>query len=330
MQIDYLANHMEFVPILAQWHHSEWNETTLDLTAAELRMHTLCSHVPTTFVAIDDGQVVGSTSLLIADLKGWEHLTPWVASVFVAPHCRNRGVGRALITRAVDEACQLGVPELFLFTASKQDFYARLGWQKFERAEVKGEEIVIMRRVLRASGQREALSAEERKILSQLDVLVNSPPIRQRLLHVADQVTQKLHQQSADTMAWESLPLEIYSNALPPLVLSSWVFVLRAGATTGAERHPNSHQRVISLRGNGDLQTGGPQHWQSQLLVSDDSADLLRRWATIPPNVWHQAVVPSQDWAVVSFHTCLANDLIEERPDAVIAQLTRQRRYLHA
>src|SRR5262245_5861737 len=128
MQIDYLVNHMEFVPILAQWHHSEWNETTLDLTAAELRTHTLLRHVPTTFVAIEDDQVIGSTSLLISDLKGWEHLTPWVASVFVAPDWRNRGVGRALITRAVDEACRLGVPEVYLFTASKQDYYARLGW----------------------------------------------------------------------------------------------------------------------------------------------------------------------------------------------------------
>src|SRR6185436_5553230 len=104
MQIDYLADHMEFVPTLAQWHHSEWNETTLDLTAAELRTHTQRRHVPTTFVAIDDGQVIGSTSLLTADLKGWEHLTPCVASVFVAPDCRNRGIGRALITRAVAEA----------------------------------------------------------------------------------------------------------------------------------------------------------------------------------------------------------------------------------
>ena len=62
-----------------------------------------------------------------------------------------------------------------------------------------------------------------------------------------------------------------------------------------------------------------------EMVVGPDNYLLV----TIPPNVWHQAVVPSQDWAVVSFHTCLASDLIEERPDADIEELTHQRRYLH-
>jgi hypothetical protein len=45
----------------------------------------------------------------------------------------------------------------------------------------------------------------------------------------------------------------------------------------------------------------------------------------VPPNVWHQAVVPAEDWVVVSFHTVPAEELIEERPDATDLS---QRRYL--
>src|SRR5262245_22816805 len=300
MQIDYLAEHMEFVPILADWHHGEWKEATLELTAAELRTHTQRRSVPTTLVAIENDEVIGSTSLLVADLKGWEYLTPWVASVFVAPEWRNRGVGRSLITRAVEEARMIGVPEVYLFTTSKEAYYARLGWQALERARCNGKDIVIMRRTLSAAAQREASAGGLRSILEHLDALVAEPSIHRRLKQVAERVTQQLAVDRGSTMAWEPLPLEIYGDALPRPIRSSWIFVLRAGATTGAERHPNSHQRVMSLHGSGDLQTGGPGNWQSHLLVSDINSDLLGRWGTILPNVWHQAVVPDQDWAVVS------------------------------
>jgi predicted N-acetyltransferase YhbS len=148
MHIDYLADHMEAVPLLADWHHHEWKESTLESTTAELRSHSGRRQIPTTFVAIDEGRVVGSTSLLVADLVGWEHLTPWVASVFVAPDCRGQGIGAALIARAVEEARLLGIPEVYLFTASKQTYYSRLGWLPLAQAQYRDKEIVIMRRAL--------------------------------------------------------------------------------------------------------------------------------------------------------------------------------------
>jgi predicted N-acetyltransferase YhbS len=328
MQIDYLADHLEAVPRLADWHHGEWKESTLEWTAAELRTHTLRGHIPTTFVAIDEGRIIGSASLLTADLPGWDHLTPWVASVYVPPDCRRRGIGRALIARAVEEARKLGVPEVFLYTASKQDYYARLGWQTVEHAQYKGKRIVIMRQTLGLAAATSTICPEERSFLEKLDVLVARSAVHDYLAQVVERVTRRLAQQTTSTMAWEPLPLEIYGSALPPSIRSSWIFVLRSGATTGAERHPNSHQRMMSLRGAGDIQTCGEGCWQSNPLVSNEDAELLRRWASIPPNVWHQAVVPSQDWAVVSFHTAATEELIEERPNAGNASVTHQRHYL--
>src|SRR5262249_7586047 len=148
MQIDYLADHLDAVPLLADWHHREWGEFTLESTASELRTHTGRRQIPTTFVVIEQGRLIGSTSLLVADLVGWEHLTPWVASVFVAPDCRGRGVGQALIERAVCEARLIGIPAVYLFTTTKEPYYARLGWRPVERARYRSKEIVIMRRTL--------------------------------------------------------------------------------------------------------------------------------------------------------------------------------------
>jgi hypothetical protein len=183
------------------------------------------------------------------------------------------------------------------------------------------------------------MDSHEREILESLDVRLRSSETRAAITPVVDRVERKLAQDPAAVMAWEPLPLSIYGQSLPPFIRSSWVFILRAHTTTGAERHPNSHQRMMSFRGEGDMQTGhlqtgdmqtgGPGRWRPNALVSDPTADLEQRWISIPINVWHQCVVPAgANWVVVSFHTVTAEELIEERPDADDAGRTRQKTYL--
>jgi hypothetical protein len=171
------------------------------------------------------------------------------------------------------------------------------------------------------------MSPQEQLILESLDARLQSDAVRACLNPIVDRVERKLAQDHAAAMAWEPIPLSIYGASLPAFVRSSWVCILRARATTGAERHPNSHQRMMSFRGTGDLQTGGEGHWHSHHLISNPDADLDKRWVTIPPNVWHQAVVPDTNWVVVSFHTVPVEELIEERPDAGDTSQTQQRKY---
>src|SRR5262249_38686203 len=120
---------------------------------------------------------------------------------------------------------------------------------------------------IRAGATNDAVPPEERAVLERLDSLLASPTVRSRLAEAAERVVMMLACRPISLMAWESLPLTIYGDALPSFVRSSWVFVLRAGSTTGAERHPNSHQRMMSLRGTGDIQTGGEGCWKSHSLV---------------------------------------------------------------
>jgi hypothetical protein len=181
------------------------------------------------------------------------------------------------------------------------------------------------------------MTAEERSLLETLDAIVGSEEIRAQIYPIVERVRAELARNEKAQMTWEPIPLAIYSGALPPGIRSSWVFVLRGGATTGAERHPNSHQRMMSFEATGDLQVragladGGERQWQSNLLVSELGAPLERRWISIPRNVWHQVVVPEgTDWVVVSFHTVPAEELIEERPDSDDPAGTKQMRYLGA
>ena len=173
------------------------------------------------------------------------------------------------------------------------------------------------------------MTKEERSRLEALDTALRSDRVRERLRSLVARLREQLARKKYALMGWEPFPLEVLVTTLPPDIRSAWVFVLRAGADTGAERHPNSHQRMMSFEGSGDLQTGEHGKWQSNVLVSDPDAPLERRWISIPMDVWHRPVIDAEtDWAVVSFHTVPAEELIEERPDDSREAGTRQMKYL--
>ena len=173
------------------------------------------------------------------------------------------------------------------------------------------------------------MTEQERSRLEALDTALRSDNVREHIRSVVVRVREELARRKDALMTWEPFTLDVLAMTLPPEIRSAWVFVLRAGADTGAERHPNSHQRMMSFEGSGDLQTIEHGKWQSNVLVSDPKAPLERRWISIPTNIWHRPVIDaSADWAVVSFHTVLAEELIEERPADSREAGTRQMKYL--
>jgi len=173
------------------------------------------------------------------------------------------------------------------------------------------------------------MTKEERSLLEALDGALRSENVRKQIRSVVERVREQLARTKDAVMSWEPFPLNVLATELPREIRSAWVFVLRAGADTGAERHPNSHQRMMSFEGSGDLQTGELGKWQSNVLISDPGASLERRWISIPTNVWHRPIINAEtDWAVVSFHTVPAEELIEERPDDSREAGTRQMKYL--
>ena len=172
------------------------------------------------------------------------------------------------------------------------------------------------------------MTKEDRSLLERLDKILRSEKVRAQIQPIVQRVGAELARKSEALMAWEPIELKTFGDGLPSSIKSGWIFILRAGADTGAERHPNSHQRMMTYSGKGDMQIDIRQarndveseseiNWKSNVLVCDPALPLERRWISIPQNVWHRPVIPKgADWVVVSFHTVPAAELIEERPGA--------------
>ena len=164
-----LAHHPVLGPHLARWHVDEWRHLYRgwDLPAAEAEFAGMDTpgRLPTTFVAFDGGgrsvdDVLGSVSLILDDeLDGYRDVGPWLASLYVVPRARERGVGSALVRLAVDNARSLGVARLHLFTAGQERFYADRGWRVVGRAAAGTELATVMAFDTDADAPRRALAS---------------------------------------------------------------------------------------------------------------------------------------------------------------------------
>jgi GNAT superfamily N-acetyltransferase len=149
MTIHFLDRHPELVPTLAGWHHAQWgylySHWTLDVATAELASHATRRTLPTTLVMVEDDVPLGSVSLVLEDAPELcEHGSPWLASLYVRPEARGRGLGAMLVRAAVEHAAALGVAELFLFTPEHLAFYQRLGWRPLGRTALLGTPVDLM------------------------------------------------------------------------------------------------------------------------------------------------------------------------------------------
>lgn len=139
------------VATVAGWLHAQWWEAegwTLAATTDWLAA-ALGPEAPLALVAERDGEALGTATLDTDDLASRPDLTPWLASVLVAPSARNQGVASALVRAVEDQARALGHHELWLYSSEKADFYAARGWQLVGQEWAHSGPVALMRRSLR-------------------------------------------------------------------------------------------------------------------------------------------------------------------------------------
>lgn len=153
MHIVPLARRPDVIPTLARWLFEEWGyyhqNDSVERRMGELNGRLVEDRIPLTFAAFattaPDAPVIGTAALTPDDMDDRPELTPWLASVLVAPTARGSGVGSALVRTVVAKAAQMGFPVLYLYTENQQALYARLGWEAVENRTYCGHEVTIMR-----------------------------------------------------------------------------------------------------------------------------------------------------------------------------------------
>jgi mannose-6-phosphate isomerase-like protein (cupin superfamily) len=107
---------------------------------------------------------------------------------------------------------------------------------------------------------------------------------------------------------WNVINFEPIQQNLPLNIKSGWIFVLKKATSYIAHYHPNSVQHTILVEGKGKVRI---KDQIKDLKVFDSSAfsedDM---WCVVDKNVPHE-FFPKGEMVVISFHTCLPDELIE-------------------
>lgn len=148
VRVESIADLPDLVETVARWQWDEWGHLDpADSLAARityLQTQVESDGIPTTFIALEGDTPLGSASLVTDDMPTHPELTPWLASVYVMPDARGRGVASALVRCAVERAAELGVARLYLYTEGARGLYEKLGWQVIAMDHFEGSPVTIM------------------------------------------------------------------------------------------------------------------------------------------------------------------------------------------
>ena len=147
MKIINLSDCPQHIPILVKWHHAQWADInphqTLQQRIEKMQQFLSDDFIPSTYVAIEQDQVIGSAAIVEYDMK-IENCTPWLASVFVDENYRDKGTGSKLVLHAMGQAQLNQVETLYLYTPDRAAFYLRLGWEVRSIEPYYGKKVTIM------------------------------------------------------------------------------------------------------------------------------------------------------------------------------------------
>ena len=115
----------EHLEELGRWHHEQWAELNPGLTLKRrffrMKAYLNSDFIPTSWLAFSEGKAVGSAAVVNNDMDIRPEYSPWLASVFVLPGYRGRGIGTLLIRHAMKHSAEAGEWPVYLFTPDRQD-----------------------------------------------------------------------------------------------------------------------------------------------------------------------------------------------------------------
>jgi GNAT superfamily N-acetyltransferase len=150
VEIAYLADHPEFVPLLAAWFYDEWGGdwpyATLEGFIKRLEGRLNRDQPPITYLGFYGQEPVGTAALKIREMETHPQFEYWLGSVYVRDDYRRQGIASSLIQAVIDQSRVLGIDRLYLYTRQKEPLYAKFGWKVIETPKYRGKVVSIMER----------------------------------------------------------------------------------------------------------------------------------------------------------------------------------------
>lgn len=134
---------------ICEWNYNWWGKRNND-SFEEVKCtleHSLCKNnrLPQTFIAIINDEVVGMYQIsMMDDLYNRPDIYPWLINVYVDEKYRGKGICRKLMDTVKENAQNLGLKELYLYT-KHIGLYEKFGWIFVEEVNTFREDSPIER-----------------------------------------------------------------------------------------------------------------------------------------------------------------------------------------
>jgi len=156
--------------------------------------------------------------------------------------------------------------------------------------------------------------------LSKLTLLVKTMLRNRSILDIIEKMKAQLLS-SNEPFVWATLSNQLIGEEFPTGIHSAWIFVLRPNYHTSSHYHPNSTQHTAVIEGDGWAKIGN----QEVELQVFNPHDIQPIWYVIGKSGSHEFVTRDSPVVVISFHTSLAEELVEVEMESGSRRLYEKR-----
>ncbi|TAK10958.1 MAG: GNAT family N-acetyltransferase [Anaerolineae bacterium] len=131
--IDFLADHIDVIPTLAQWFRAQWPDYFADWSQEDMeqdfREDASRERLPIRLVAFVAGELAGTIILRTREERRLADYQPELGGLYVRESHRRQGVGAELVREGMSLARTLGYSAVYATTVAAAGILERLGWE---------------------------------------------------------------------------------------------------------------------------------------------------------------------------------------------------------
>jgi len=134
--IDFLEDHLDTIPTLADWFRDQWPDYFTDWSQAEMEQDFLedasRDRLPIRLVAFESGELAGTIVLRENGSESLPEFQPELGGLYVVKPYRGHGIGTELVRSGMNLALEQGYTTIYATTVKAAGILERLGWEFIE------------------------------------------------------------------------------------------------------------------------------------------------------------------------------------------------------